>query len=174
MTDLAPRPELLVRLNGLSNDDARAAFLRCCGATSWSRSLVAARPFADDQALDAAVATAFTALTDDDWLEAFAHHPRIGDVSRLRERFAHSGDLSEKEQGVAMAAANEAIIQRLFELNQSYEVRHGHIFIVCASGKSAAEMTALLEARIDLDPDAELVNCAAEQAKITALRLAAL
>jgi len=177
MTDLASppdRPDRVARLNGLSQDEALAVFLRCCGATRWASSMASARPFADDAALDSAVASAFATLIREDWLEAFAHHPRIGDVSRLRERFAHSGDLSEKEQGVAMAAANEAIIQRLFALNQGYEARHGHIFIVCASGKSAAEMTALLEARIDLDLDAEVDNCAAEQAKITALRLAAL
>ncbi len=179
MTDLAPpdgpdSQSRLNRLNGLAQDEALGVFLRCCGATRWAAFMASGRPFADDAALDAAVSTAFAKLTREDWLEAFAHHPRIGDVSRLRERFAHSGDLSEKEQGVAMAAANEAIIQRLFTLNQAYEARHGHIFIVCASGKSAAEMTALLEARIDLDLDTEVGNCAAEQAKITALRLAAL
>jgi 2-oxo-4-hydroxy-4-carboxy-5-ureidoimidazoline decarboxylase len=179
MTDLASpvgtdSPSRLDRLNAATQDEALAVFLRCCGATRWAAFMTSARPFSDDAALDSAVASAFAKLTREDWLEAFAHHPRIGDVSRLRERFAHSGDLSEKEQGVAMAAANEAIIQRLFALNQAYEARHGHIFIVCASGKSAAEMTALLEARIDLDLATELDNCAAEQAKITALRLAAL
>jgi len=162
------------RLNALSVDDAIAAFLRCCGAKRWAHAMAQSRPFADDTALDTAASAAFATLTREDWLEAFAHHPRIGDVSRLRERFAHSGDLSEKEQGVAMAAANEDAIQRLFELNQRYEARHGHIFIVCATGKTAAEMLALLEARIDLDLDTELANCAAEQTKITALRLAAL
>lgn len=164
----------LAHLNSLSEADALAAFERCCGAARWYRAMAAARPFGDEAALTDAVEASFSALTDADWLEAFAHHPRIGDVSKLRERFARSGDLSEKEQGTAMASANEAVIQALFELNQAYEARHGHIFIVCATGKSAAEMKALLEARIDLDPALELRNCAAEQRKITALRLAAL
>lgn len=162
------------RLNAMSEDDAHAAMLRCCGSTRWADTMVAARPFADDAALDRAAEQAFSELTTLDWLEAFAHHPRIGDVSKLRERFAHSGDLSEKEQGHAMAAAQEDVIQALFTLNQAYEQRHGHIFIVCATGKSAAEMKALLEARIDLPPELEIDHCATEQTKITALRLQAL
>lgn len=161
-------------LNALAPDDLHAAFERCCGSRTWVARVLAAAPFADETSLRAAADAAFSILTEGDWLEAFAHHPRIGDVSRLRERFAASGALSEKEQGTAMASADEAVIQRLFQRNQAYEARHGHIFIVCATGKSAAEMLALLEARIDLDPAAELANCALEQAKITHLRLGAL
>ena len=152
--------------------DAQLAFERCCGAHRWVAAMVAARPFGTDQALHAAAERAFDALDTPDWLQAFAHHPRIGDVSRLRERFAGSGELSEKEQGLALAAAREDTIQRLFDANQRYEARHGHIFIVCASGKSAAEMLDLLLGRIDLDPAQELANCADEQRKITRLRLA--
>lgn len=162
------------RLNAMSADQALAAMLRCCGSTRWAEAMVEARPFADDAALEAAAARLFDELTTLDWLEAFAHHPRIGDVSKLRERFAHSGDLSEKEQGHAMAAAQEETIQALFELNQAYERRHGHIFIVFATGKSAAEMKALLEARIGHPPELEIDHCAAEQKKITALRLSSL
>jgi len=161
-------------LNCLSQGDLQAAFERCCGASTWVGAMVAAAPFAADADLRRAADQAFATLSPSDWLQAFAHHPRIGDVSRLRERFAASGVLSEKEQGTAMATANEAVIQRLFALNQAYEARHGHIFIVMASGKSAAEMLALLEARIDLEPLTELDNCAIEQAKITHLRLGAL
>ncbi|MCC6620698.1 MAG: 2-oxo-4-hydroxy-4-carboxy-5-ureidoimidazoline decarboxylase [Deltaproteobacteria bacterium] len=136
--------------------------------------MAAAGPFADGDAVFAAAMAAFGELAAEDWLEAFAHHPRIGDVSKLRERFAASGELSEKEQGTAVAAAADDTIQRLFELNQAYEARHGHIFIVCATGKSAAEMLALLEARLGRDPVDELQTCAEEQMKITGLRLAAL
>jgi 2-oxo-4-hydroxy-4-carboxy-5-ureidoimidazoline decarboxylase len=158
-------------LNALPPEDARAAFLRCCGATNWADAMTAGRPYLDESHLHESAKHCFLSLSQSDWLEAFAHHPRIGDISKLRERFAHSGDLSEREQGTAMAAANEAIITALFEGNQRYEARHGHIFIVCATGKSAAEMKALLEARIDLPTDVELANCASEQQKITALRL---
>lgn len=161
-------------LNSLSHAELEAAFEKCCGAATWVRAMVEAAPFADDADVHRAADAAFSTLVESDWLQAFAHHPRIGDVSRLRERFKASGVLSEKEQGSAMATANEAVIEQLFALNVSYEVRHGHIFIVCASGKSAGEMLALLEARIDVDLATERDNCAAEQAKITHLRLGAL
>lgn len=167
MTDLAA-------LNTLSEGELQSTFERCCGSATWVRALVAAAPFPDEAYLRRAADEAFAQLAPSDWLQAFAHHPRIGDVARLRERFAASGVLSEKEQGSAMATANEAVVQRLFALNMAYETRHGHIFIVCASGKSAAEMLALLEDRIDLDLATERDNCAAEQAKITHLRLGAL
>jgi len=175
-TSAPPSPATidLDRLNALSPADLETTFLKCCGAKRWAASMVHAAPFADPDALFAAADAAFAILDTPDWLEAFAHHPRIGDVSRLRERFAASGALSEKEQGGAMATATEAIIQQLFARNQDYEARHGHIFIVCATGKTAPEMLALLEARIDLAPEIEIANCATEQKKITALRLGAL
>lgn len=158
-------------LNDASEAERHQAFERCCGSRAWVRAMVMAAPFADEAAVHAAADRAFAALTENDWLEAFAHHPRIGDVSRLRERFAQSGVLSEKEQGTALAGATDDVIAELFADNQAYEARHGHIFIVFASGKSASEMLALLRARIHLEPAAELVNCAAEQAKITHRRL---
>lgn len=153
---------------------SREALERCCGSRRWVDAVLAGAPFSDRAALAAAADAAFGTLDDADWLEAFAHHPRIGDVSRLRERFARSGDLSEKEQGTAVASATDDVIARLFERNQAYEARHGHIFIVCATGKTAPEMLALLDARVDLDLAAELENCAVEQQKITHLRLAGL
>jgi len=158
-------------LNDASEAERREVFARCCGSTAWVAAMVAAAPFADDAGVHDAADRAFSALTEDDWLEAFAHHPRIGDVSRLRERFAQSGVLSEKEQGTALASANDDVIAELFAHNQAYEARHGHIFIVFASGKSASEMLDLLRQRIHLEHATELVNCAAEQAKITHRRL---
>ncbi len=164
-------PERIAALNALSESDALATFLRCCGSKRWAEAMVSARPFQNTSAIFEIAESQFATLTESDWLEAFAHHPRIGDVSKLRERFAHSGDLSEREQGTAMASANDGIIEALFRANQHYEALHGHIFIVCASGKSASEMLDILESRIDLEPAEELMNCAAEQKKITALRL---
>ena len=161
----------LAALDTLSDAEAQIVLARACGAGRWIRAMAAARPFAGPDELAAAAERAFDALTDADWLEAFAHHPRIGDVSRLRERFAGSGELSEKEQGTALATAHEAVLQQLLAANQRYEARHGHIFIVCASGKSATEMLGLLLARVNLEPAAELRTCALEQRKITRLRL---
>jgi 2-oxo-4-hydroxy-4-carboxy-5-ureidoimidazoline decarboxylase len=158
-------------LDALSDADAQTALACACGARHWIQAMARARPFGAAAQVAAAAERAFDALTDADWLEAFAHHPRIGDVSRLRERFAGSGELSEKEQGTALGTAHEAVLEQLLAANQRYEARHGHIFIVCASGKSAAEMLGLLLARENLEPAAELRTCALEQRKITRLRL---
>jgi 2-oxo-4-hydroxy-4-carboxy-5-ureidoimidazoline decarboxylase len=150
--------------------DARAALLRCCGARRWADAMLARRPFGTPADLLAAADDCFDALGQADWLEAFAAHPRIGDLDGLRQKFAATADWSSKEQaGVADAA--EQVLSDLAAGNKEYEARFGHIFIVCATGKTAAEMLALLRARLLNAPDAELRIAAAEQAKITRLRL---
>ncbi len=157
-------------LNALSAANARAEFLRCCGATRWADLMTARRPFANEAELFGAASECFVALTRSDWLEAFAAHPKIGDVDSLRSKFAHTAAWSAQEQG-AMSAAAEATIQGLAAGNRDYEAKFGHIFIVCARGKTAAEMLALLDARLPNSADDELRNAAAEQEKITHLRL---
>jgi 2-oxo-4-hydroxy-4-carboxy-5-ureidoimidazoline decarboxylase len=110
-------------------------------------------------------------LGDGDWLEAFGHHPPIGaDVDALREKFQATADWSSGEQE-AVASADESVLEALAQGNRDYESRHGFIFIVCASGKSAAEMLAILRSRMDNAPADELRIAAGEQAKITRLRL---
>lgn len=157
-------------LNGMTIDEARAVFLRCCGAARWAEAMVAARPFADGAALLAESSRAFDALDRSDWLQAFASHPKIGDPDSLRKKYAHNGAWSAQEQS-GVAGALEDTIQRLARGNAEYEGRHGFIFIVCATGKSAAEMLDLLEARVHNATDAEVANAAVEQRKITTLRL---
>jgi 2-oxo-4-hydroxy-4-carboxy-5-ureidoimidazoline decarboxylase len=158
--------------NALSRAEAVVALRHCCGAARWVEAMEKARPFADEADLKRASAAAFAGLGDADWREAFAHHPKIGDAASLRARFASTAHLAGREQaGVEGAAAKT--LERLAALNRDYERRHGFIFIVCATGKSADEMLALLVARIDRDTAAELRTAAAEQEKITALRLGA-
>ena len=55
--------------------------------------------------------------------------------------------------------------------NRDYEARFGHIFIVCATGKGAEEMLGLLRAAASNEPEVEARIAAAEQAKITRIRL---
>ena len=105
-----------------------------------------------------------------DWLEAFAAHPRIGDLDALRKKFASTANWCAGEQA-GVAAADEAVLTALADGNRAYEARFGYIFIVCATGKSAAEMLAILTARLANDPEVELKVATAEQAKITRLRL---
>lgn len=160
--------DALTWLNAASAEDARAAFSRCCGASAWIEAMVAGRPHASAESLHDRARAAWRQLTEGDWLEAFSHHPRIGDLEAMRSRFA--GTWSAGEQGAA-AGAGEATLRALVEGNRAYEERFGHIFIVCATGRSAEEMLAMLRARLGNAPPAELRIAASEQEKITALRL---
>jgi 2-oxo-4-hydroxy-4-carboxy-5-ureidoimidazoline decarboxylase len=149
---------------------ARALLARCCGSSRWVERMLARRPFRGTDALLRAAREEWWALEPADWLEAFAHHPKIGDRESLRRRFAQTRDLSAREQAGVEGAA-EATLTALAEGNAAYEARFGHIFIVCATGRSAKEMLGLLQARLRNPPDEELRVAAGEQARITELRL---
>lgn len=171
VSEQAPTESLVRWLNAAPEADARAALMRCCGSRRWARSMVDARPFTSRTHLFGHAEVAWWRLGDGDWREAFTHHPRIGaDVAALRQKFAATADWSAGEQA-GVAAADEATIQSLAKGNVDYEARFGHIFIVCATGLSAADMLARLNERIDNPPENELRIAAGEQAKITRLRL---
>jgi 2-oxo-4-hydroxy-4-carboxy-5-ureidoimidazoline decarboxylase len=159
----------LDELNRLPDRAAAAAFERCCAAGAWVEAMVARRPFRDTAQLATAAEDAARALATKDWLEAFAGHPRIGERS-LGDRHASTAAWAMQEQS-GTAAAAETVTRALREGNQAYEDRFGYGFIVCATGKSAEEMLAVLERRLSNDPDHELRTAAEEQMKITRLRL---
>ena len=157
-------------LNEAPADEARAILLRACGSTRWVDRMMARRPFANSAKLLFAARNEWFGLTEVDWLEAFSHHPRIGDRSSLEARFPQTHDLSAKEQsGIGIAGAD--VLAALAQANNDYFDRFGFIFIVCATGRSAQEMLALLVSRLLNDRATELRVAAEEQAKITALRL---
>lgn len=132
--------------------------------------MMARRPFGNEDALLNAAREEWFALAEADWLEAFSNHPRIGDRASLEARFPNTHDLSSNEQsGIGIAGAD--VLQALAKANNDYFDRFGFIFIVCATGKSAGEMLAMLLSRLQNDRDTELRAAAEEQAKITALRL---
>ena len=133
----------------------------------------AARPFADAEAMAAAADRIESTLEPRDWLEAFAAHPRIGAGRAGRAGKAGSVEWSTEEQA-SVAFAADRTLGRLAEANHDYEARFGYIFIVCATGKTADEMLALLERRLRHDAGDELRIAAEEQRKITRLRLARL
>jgi 2-oxo-4-hydroxy-4-carboxy-5-ureidoimidazoline decarboxylase len=162
--------DALRRLNEAPADAAREDLRRCCGSSRWVEAMTGARPFADLEQLYAAADRALSGLGPDDWREAFLHHPRIGDKEALRARFASTREWAAGEQAGA-AAASEAVVAALAEGNRAYEERFGFIFIVCATGKTAPEMLALLRERLPHRPEEELRVAAGEQAKITRLRL---
>ena len=158
------------RLDLATPGEARDLLRSCCGASAWVERMVARRPFASREALIAAARAEWFALDQSDWLEAFSHHPRIGDREGLRQRFARTAHQSEREQA-GVDGASEETLAALAEGNHGYERRFGYIFIVCASGKSAGEMLQLLRDRLPNSPEVEILIAAAEQAKITELRL---
>lgn len=160
----------LDELNALPAADAARELEKCCGAHRWVDAMVAARPFANRDALYSTADRAWSTMTRDDVLEAFRHHPRIGDIDSLRKKFASTATWASGEQS-GTSTADEATLQGLARGNTDYEARFGHIFIVCATGKSAAEMLALLLSRLPNEPGPELAIAAGEQAKITRLRL---
>jgi 2-oxo-4-hydroxy-4-carboxy-5-ureidoimidazoline decarboxylase len=158
------------RLDALAEPEALAAFLRCCASRRWAAAMRNGRPYRVESALLAAAESAFAPLERSDWLEAFSNHPRIGDRGSLAERFPQTAEWSESEQG-GVADVGEDVLDALVQANREYEARFGHIFIVCATGKGAAEMLALLRQRLPNEPAAELEIAAAAQRKITAIRL---
>lgn len=150
-------------LNALKPKEARLELMRCCGSIRWAERMEAGRPYSDRAALLAAAEKTWWGLEAQDWLESFSHHPRIG-AKKVEAVWA-----KKEQEGVK--SASKQVLQTLVEKNHAYERRFGHIFLVCATGKSADEMLAILESRMPNDPDKELRVAAGEQAKITAIRL---
>jgi allantoicase len=149
------------RLNAVPTATLEAALLACCGSRAWVRRMAEGRPFQSAAALKQQSDQIWRSLGREDWLEAFAAHPRIGEKGNR---------WSEAEQAGARGADAETLAA-LAAANREYESRFNHIFIVCATGKSAEEMLGLLRARLDHDPETELRVAAEEQRKITNLRL---
>ena len=161
----------LAQLNKASKREARTQLERCCGASRWVSVMLALRPFGSREELLERAAAIWKSLDREDFLEAFSHHPEIGaDLGELRKKFASTADLASAEQSGA-AGASDAVLLALREKNEAYRERFGYTFIVCASGKSADEMLALLEARLENSEERELSVAAEEQQKITRLRL---
>lgn len=156
--------------NALPLPEATAAMLRCCGSGRWAGRVLARRPYGSFEDLLIAADESFAELDPPDWLEAFSHHPKIGDLESLRTKFATTATWASGEQaGVSMA--RETTLAALAEGNRAYEEKFGYIFIVCATGRSADEMLDALERRLPNEPEDELQAAAAEQMKITHLRL---
>ncbi|MBU6953141.1 2-oxo-4-hydroxy-4-carboxy-5-ureidoimidazoline decarboxylase [Hahella sp. HN01] len=160
----------LEQLNAMPEQAAQATFQTCCSSEAWARGMTAARPFADSTSVHETADRIWAGLTEQDYLEAFAGHPKIGDVNSLRAKYAHTKALAAGEQS-GVNSADEDTLQRLATGNQAYEEKFGFIFIVCATGKSAAEMLSLLEARLPNARSEEVINAAEEQRKITRIRL---
>ncbi len=160
----------LTQMNEWTDDEAREAFQRCCGSARWSELMTRLRPFVSEAALLSAADDIWWGLARPDWLEAFSAHPKIGDLDALRAKFAATAAWAANEQAAVQTAPDD-LLRELALDNVRYEARFGYIFIVCATGKTAEEMLALLKERLTNDSREELKIAAAEQAKITRIRL---
>ncbi len=157
-------------LNSLTKSEAFVQFEMCCGASNWVEKMSANRPFQKDEELFKKAESIWFSLSSEDWLEAFTHHPKIGNIDSLRKKFQNTKSISENEQS-GVDNATESTLNNLAESNQLYEEQFGFIFIVCATGKSADEMLALIKIRLNNNAETEMINAAKEQNKITQLRL---
>ena len=134
----------------------------CCGSARWVDAMLERRPFGSMTAVLESAESIWASLSEPDWLEAFRHHPKIGDRS--------AQGIAKQEQSGA-ASAPPAIAHELAEANREYEARFGYIFIICATGKSAEAMLETLRNRLRNDAQTEIRIAAEEQLKITRLRL---
>lgn len=160
----------LAQLNSLTVEQAMQCFMQCCTSRAWVSAMVQSRPFVDKNDLAEKADLAWKNLAETDYLEAFDGHPQIGNVDTLRAKYANTKALASGEQS-SVSEASEQVIAALAKGNADYLEKFGFIFIVCATGKSAEQMLALLQARIPNDKATELVNAAEEQRKIFHLRL---
>ena len=143
---------------------------KCCGATAWVNKMLIARPFKNSSDLFEKAETAWFACKKKDWLEAFTHHPRIGDVASLKEKFASTATWASGEQGRVQEASDKTL-EELKMYNDLYFNKFSFIFIIFATGKSADHMLSALKERYDNEPVEEIINAMMEQNKITKIRL---
>lgn len=143
---------------------------RCCGSSTWVKKMLPFIPADDMIELLEDAEELWWQCNEEDWKEAFSHHPKIGDVESLATKFASTAQWASGEQSrVNMASAE--IIKALAESNRLYEEKFGYIFIVCATGKTGEEMLEILQERLKNDPEEEIKIAADEQNKITKLRI---
>ena len=164
------KSKALARWNRLSTADAAQEIIACCGCAAWSQAVAARRPFPDERALMSASDEIWSGLSTQDWMEAFSMHPRIGDRKAPQLASSQSAAWSAQEQQ-KVAGASDTIQLALAEANREYERRFNRVFIVCATGKSAAEILDILQRRLRNDEVSELQEAAEEQRKITNIRL---
>jgi len=154
----------------LTNQELSRVLARCCSSTAWVDRVVSQRPYADGIDLHVAADRAFNNLSESDWMEAFAGHPKIGDIDQLRIKFGGDKVWSQAEQS-QVARADERTLASLAQQNLLYERKFGFIFIVCATAKSAEQMREMLTSRLGNDRQTEIRNASVQQRKITHLRI---
>jgi len=160
----------IARLNHLSRQQAAAALFDCCGSKKWVERMLAQRPFADDAALLDCANGAFGALERKDWLTIFRSHPAIGAAKAKAKQTATAREWSAGEQSLAQKGSPETL-KVMAAANEAYEATFGHVFLICATGKSSEQILQSLQERLGHDAETEMRIAGEEQRKITRLRL---
>jgi 2-oxo-4-hydroxy-4-carboxy-5-ureidoimidazoline decarboxylase len=159
----------LAAWNHADGPAATHAMIACCGSKRWAAAMVALRPITSVAALSEAADRVWATMQEADWLEAFACHPRIGE-RKAASATAQSAAWSKQEQAQA-STASDRVLAEFAEGNALYEQRFGFTYIVCATGKSAEEMLAILNRRLASNREAELREAAEQQRQIMQIRL---
>lgn len=160
----------MAHVNMMHDETVEMNLVACCGSQAWIAGMLARRPYGSLDAMLAASDEVFATLQPADWLEAFAHHPAIGQ-QRAAANVSH---LAEQWSGAEQATAStdsDDIRSALAHANAEYNEKFGFLFIICATGKSGAEILSALNARMGNERDDELSIAAHEQRQITRLRL---
>ncbi|MEM6364787.1 MAG: 2-oxo-4-hydroxy-4-carboxy-5-ureidoimidazoline decarboxylase [Planctomycetota bacterium] len=160
----------LEAFDALSTTEAREAMQACCGSQRWCDAMINHRPFSELSIVHQRADQVFGTLRESDWLEAFAAHPKLGDLQSLKMKYAGNAQWSGGEQA-GVTEADESVLEDLAVANDDYFGKFGFIFILCASGKSADQMLAAIQTRLPNQRDTEIEIAAAEQTKITHLRI---
>src|SRR5579859_4316238 len=166
----AGRAKTIKKINYPPRQRALRVLLDCCGSKKWAQQMSAHRPFASELELLEAGDKTWSALTPEDWREAFLHHPPIGETRARARQSATASRWSAKEQSLAQKAAPE-MLESLAAQNRAYADKFGFVFLICATGKSSDEILNALRQRLPNDPGTELRIAAEEQRKIMRLRL---
>ena len=151
----------LEELNWLDEAALSEALWNCCGSSAWVTGMMELFPVGSETGLYAVASLVWRECTEEDWLEAFRAHPKIG------ERV--TGVTAAEQAGTS--GADSKVLEELAEGNKKYFEKFGYIFIVCATGKSAVEMLGLLRERLGNEPEEEILIAMGEQEKITKIRL---
>jgi 2-oxo-4-hydroxy-4-carboxy-5-ureidoimidazoline decarboxylase len=160
----------LHEFNILPKQELVEVLTRCCGSSAWVQKMLPFIPADDMVELLEDAEEQWWKCTEADWKQAFANHPKIGDLDSLKNKYADTAEWASGEQQGTNAASGQTL-KELADANKEYEEKFGYIFIVCATGKSADEMLVILKDRLSNDPPAEIEIAADEQNKITKLRL---
>jgi len=166
----ADRSKSLARFNALPRQRALRALLDSCGSRKWGQQMAERRPFANESELFEIASKTWSGLDRADWLEAFQHHPPIGENRAKARQSATASRWSTTEQSSTQKAGPH-VLEALAEQNRAYAEKFGYVFLICATGKSSEEILNALRQRFPNDPDTELRIAVEEQRKITRLRL---